>query len=89
MDDLLETLLLVAEVEQLTANPDTPARGTVVEAHMDRQTGAVATLLVANGTLRSGDSVCAGSAYGKVMALLTQGDRGMQGVLCTGVGGPG
>ena len=66
MDDLLENVLLLAEVEQLTANPDVAARGTVIEAHMDRQTGAVASLLVSAGTLRAGDIVCAGAAYGKV-----------------------
>ena len=66
MDDLLETVLLMAEVEELQANPDRPARGTIVESHLDRKTGAVATMLVAAGTLRQGDVVQAGAAYGKV-----------------------
>ena len=66
VDDLLETVLLVAEVEDLSANPTLAATGTVIEAHMDRQTGPVASLLVASGTLRSGDIVVAGAAYGKV-----------------------
>ena len=70
IDDLLENLLLVAEVQELTANPLCSARGTVIEAHMDRQTGAVASLLVASGTLKPGDIVCAGAAYGKVCHTL-------------------
>lgn len=66
VDQLLETVLLVAEVEQLMANPDKNAVGTVIEAHLDRRTGPVASLLVAAGTLRPGDVVVAGTAYGKV-----------------------
>ena len=68
VDELLETLLLTAEVEELMANPDRPARGTVIESHLDRRTGAVATMLVAAGTLRTGDIVQAGAVYGKVRA---------------------
>lgn len=71
MDELLETVLLVAEIEALSANPDKLAEGTVIEAHMDRQTGAVATLLVSSGTLRAGDAVAAGAAHGKVQAADT------------------
>jgi len=74
LDDLLENLLLVAEVEDLMANPDRLARGTVIEAHLDRARGPVATLLVQNGTLRVGDILLAGPALGKVRAMID--DRG-------------
>ncbi len=66
MDDLLETILLQAEVEELLANPDKAAKGTVIEAHLDRRRGPVATLLVQAGTLRIGDMVVASATYGKV-----------------------
>lgn len=66
VDDLLETVALVAEVEQLMANPVKAAAGTVLEAHLDKRVGAIATLLVQTGTLHVGDVVVAGSAYGKV-----------------------
>ncbi len=66
MEELLETVALVAEVEQLMSNPDRAAAGTVLEAHLDRRIGPIATLLVQTGTLRVGDVVVAGSAYGKV-----------------------
>jgi len=66
VDTLLETVLLMAEVEELMANPDRPARGTIVESHLDKKTGAIATMLVAAGTLRQGDVVQAGASYGKV-----------------------
>ncbi|DBA75090.1 TPA: hypothetical protein ACH3X1_010417 [Trebouxia sp. C0004] len=66
VDDLLETVALLAEVEQLMSNPDRAAAGTVLEAHLDRRVGPIATLLVQTGTLRVGDVVVAGSAYGKV-----------------------
>ncbi|MDJ0562670.1 MAG: translation initiation factor IF-2, partial [Microcystis sp. M49629_WE12] len=61
LDNLLEMILLVAEVEELVANPDRLAKGTVIEANLDRTKGPVATLLVQNGTLRVGDSIVAGS----------------------------
>lgn len=67
VDELLETVLLMAEVEELQANPTRPARGTIVESHLDKRTGAIATMLVAAGTLRTGDVVQAGAAYGKVL----------------------
>lgn len=70
LDTLLEMILLVAEVEQLSANPDRPAKGTVIEAHLDKARGPVATLLVQNGTLQVGDVLVAGSAFGKVRAML-------------------
>ena len=72
MDDLLETVAIVAEVEQLMSNPTKPAAGTVLEAHLDRRIGAIATLLVQTGTLKIGDVVVAGAAYGKVIALRHQ-----------------
>ncbi|MDX2230995.1 MAG: translation initiation factor IF-2 [Leptolyngbyaceae cyanobacterium bins.349] len=70
LDTLLEMVLLVAEVEDLNANPDRPAKGTVIEAHLDKAKGPVATLLVQNGTLRVGDVLVAGSVFGKVRAMV-------------------
>jgi len=70
LDSLLEMILLVSEVEDLQANPDRPARGTVIEAHLDKARGAVATLLIQNGTLRIGDILVAGSSFGKVRAMV-------------------
>ncbi|MGJ5674740.1 MAG: translation initiation factor IF-2 [Nostochopsis sp.] len=70
LDTLLEMILLVAEVEELSANPDRRAKGTVIEAHLDKAKGAVATLLVQNGTLRVGDILVAGSVFGKVRAMI-------------------
>jgi translation initiation factor IF-2 len=74
LDTLLEMILLVAEVEELYANPDRPAKGTVIEAHLDKAKGPVATLLVQNGTLRVGDILVAGSVFGRVRAMVD--DRG-------------
>ncbi|MBD2254514.1 translation initiation factor IF-2 [Nostoc parmelioides] len=74
LDTLLEMILLVAEVGELSANPDRNARGTVIEAHLDKAKGAVATLLIQNGTLHVGDILLAGSAFGKVRAMVD--DRG-------------
>ncbi len=76
LDTLLEMILLVAEVGELSANPDRLAKGTVVEAHLDKAKGSVATLLVQNGTLRVGDVLVAGSAFGKVRAMVD--DRGQR-----------
>ncbi|NJR45923.1 MAG: translation initiation factor IF-2 [Hyellaceae cyanobacterium CSU_1_1] len=70
LDELLEMILLVAEVEELSANPDRAAKGTVIEANLDRNRGPVATLLVQNGTLRVGDSIVAGSVLGRVRAMV-------------------
>ncbi|MEM9903822.1 MAG: translation initiation factor IF-2 [Cyanobacteria bacterium P01_D01_bin.44] len=76
LDLLLEMLLLQAEVEDLHANPDRLARGTVIEAHLDKARGPVATLLIQNGTLRVGDSIVAGAVFGKVRAMIDdRGDR--------------
>lgn len=74
IDDLLEMVLLVAEVKELKANPNRDARGVIVEAKLDKGRGPVATVLVQNGTLRIGDSVICGTTYGKVRAMVN--DRG-------------
>ena len=74
LDALLEMILLVAEVEDLNANPDRPAKGTVIEANLDKSKGSVATLIIQNGTLRVGDILVAGSVFGKVRAMVD--DRG-------------
>ncbi|MGB7440680.1 MAG: translation initiation factor IF-2 [Coleofasciculaceae cyanobacterium] len=76
LDTLLEMILLVAEIEDLQANPERPARGTVIEANLDKAKGPTATLLVQNGTLRVGDTLVAGSIFGKVRAMID--DRGEQ-----------
>ena len=70
LEHLLEMLLLVAEIQDLRANPEAPASGNIIEARMDRGRGTVATMLVKRGTLRRGDAVVAGMTYGKVRALL-------------------
>ncbi len=76
IDKLLEMILLVSEVEDLQANPDRFAKGTVIEAHLDKAKGPVATLLVQNGTLKSGDVLAAGSVLGKIRAMVDEhGDR--------------
>ncbi len=72
IDKLLEMILLVTEVEDLQANPDRLAKGTVVEAHLDKAKGPVATLLVQNGTLKSGDVVAAGAVLGKIRAMVDE-----------------
>ena len=75
VDKLLEMILLVTEVEDLKANPDRMARGTVIEAHLDKAKGPVATLLVQNGTLRAGDALAAGPVLGKVRAMVDDGGK--------------
>lgn len=74
IDKLLEMVLLVAEMKELKANPDRMAKGTVIEAQLDKGRGPVATLLVQNGTLHTGDIVVAGVAVGRVRAM--NDDRG-------------
>lgn len=69
IDTLLEMVLLVAEVNQYKANPNRLAKGTVIEAYLDKGRGPVSTLLVQNGTLKSGDIIIAGSAVGKIRAM--------------------
>ncbi|MBQ8297760.1 MAG: translation initiation factor IF-2 [Ruminococcus sp.] len=68
-DDLLESVLLVAEVKELKANPDRLAKGTVVEARLDKGRGPIATLLVQNGTLKQGDVIIAGTSVGRVRVM--------------------
>ncbi|MBQ9119160.1 MAG: translation initiation factor IF-2, partial [Lachnospiraceae bacterium] len=70
IDQLLEMILLTAEVEELKANPNRAARGIVIEAELDKGRGPVATILVQKGTLHVGDCVAVGSAYGKVRAMI-------------------
>jgi translation initiation factor IF-2 len=74
LETLLEMILLVSEVEDLYANPDRPAKGTVIEANLDKARGPVATLIIQNGTLKVGDILVAGSVFGKVRAMID--DRG-------------
>jgi translation initiation factor IF-2 len=71
---LMEMIVLVADLQELKATPDRPARGVVLEAKLDRGRGPVATVLVQNGTLRSGDNFVVGNVYGKVRAMFD--DRG-------------
>jgi translation initiation factor IF-2 len=74
--ELLELVLLQAEVLELRANPDKPARGVIIEAKLDKGRGPVATLLVQEGTLKTGDVFIAGSQYGRVRAMLN--DKGQK-----------
>ena len=74
IDQLLEMILLVAEVQNLRANPNRKARGIIIEARLDKGRGPVATVLVQNGTLMIGDTIVAGTAYGRVRAMVN--DRG-------------
>jgi translation initiation factor IF-2 len=76
IDSLLEMILLVADLQDLKANPNRPAMGTVLEAQLDRGRGPVATVLVRNGTLTVGDYFICGSVFGKVRAMIN--DRGQQ-----------
>lgn len=69
IDDLLESVLLVADVKELKANPNRRAKGLVIEAKLDRGRGPVATVLVQNGTLRNGDIIIAGTAVGRVRSM--------------------
>lgn len=70
IDNLLDTMLLVAEMEDLKANPKRPATGVVIEAKLDRGRGPVATILVKNGTLKIGNTVVAGTCIGKIRAMI-------------------
>ena len=74
LDQLIEMILLVADLQELTANPDRPAVGTIVEAQMDKNRGAIATALVQTGTLKVGDIIVVGETFGRVRAL--ENDRG-------------
>ncbi|WP_271271854.1 translation initiation factor IF-2 [Aliamphritea hakodatensis] len=75
IDDLLDAVLLQAEILELTAVPEAPGRGVVVESRLDKGRGPVATLLVQNGTLNQGDIVLAGLQYGRVRAMLDENGR--------------
>ncbi|MER3473778.1 MAG: translation initiation factor IF-2 [Armatimonadota bacterium] len=74
LGDLLEAILLVAEVQELKADPNAPAQGVVIESKLDKGRGPVATIIVQQGTFKQGDAVVAGEAYGRIKALLD--DRG-------------
>ncbi len=74
IDGLLEMVLLVADMQELKANPNRPAEGTVIEARIDKSRGPIATILVQNGTLRVGDFVIAGTSVGRVRAMVN--DKG-------------
>ena len=76
IDELLKSVLLQAEMLELKANPKIPAEGVVLESYLDKGRGPVANILVSNGTLKTGDTVLAGNAWGKVRAMTN--DRGKQ-----------
>lgn len=75
LDELLEMIVLVAEVQELKANPDRLALGTVIEARLDKSTGATATLLVQQGTLNVGDPIVVGNTYGRVRTMVNDQGR--------------
>lgn len=76
LDDLLEMILLVADMKELKANPDRAAKGTVIEARLDKGRGPIATVLVQNGTLNIGDIIVAGTTVGRVRAMTN--DKGVR-----------
>ncbi len=76
IDNLLETINLVAEMQELKANPEKEARGSVIEAKLDKGKGPVASIIVQNGTLRTGDNVISGMTMGRIRAMFN--DKGMQ-----------
>jgi translation initiation factor IF-2 len=78
IDNLLEMILLVAEMQELKANPNRLAKGTIIEAKLDKGRGPVATVLVQNGTLRVGDAIVAGTAYGRVRAMMDHNGRRLE-----------
>ena len=78
IDDLLENILLVAEMQELKANPDRKAKGVVIEARLDKGRGPVATLLVQNGTLHSGDIIVAGTSVGRVRTMTDENGRAVK-----------
>jgi translation initiation factor IF-2 len=75
IDQLLDMLLLVADIQELKANPKAPARGVAIEAHLDKGRGPVATVLVQRGTLTVGDSIVCGGAWARVRAMLDEHGR--------------
>ncbi|MCI8880791.1 MAG: translation initiation factor IF-2 [Clostridiaceae bacterium] len=78
IENLLEMVLLTAEVQELRANPNRQAKGTVIEAKLDKGRGPVATVLIQNGTLRAGDVIIAGTAVGRVRAMTNDDGRKIQ-----------
>jgi translation initiation factor IF-2 len=78
LSELLEMILLVADLQDLKANPTKPAAGTVIDAHLEKGRGAVATVLVQTGTLRIGDNIVVGHIFGKVRALLNDQGKKMK-----------
>jgi translation initiation factor IF-2 len=78
IDDLLEAILLVADSMEIKANPDRPAVGTVIESKLDKNRGAMATVLVQNGTLAVSDPVVIGKSYGRVRAMMDYNGRAIQ-----------
>ena len=76
IDELLEDVLLIAEMQELKANPNRRAKGAVIEARLDKGRGPVATLLVQNGTLHTGDVILAGTSVGKVRVMTN--DKGTE-----------
>ena len=74
IDDLLESIIVLADVQDYKANPDRKARGVIIEARLDKGRGPVANCLIKNGTLRQGDTIIAGTAYGRVRAMVN--DKG-------------
>ena len=86
IDDLLETILLQAEILELKANPNKPARAVVIESSLEKGKGPVATLIVQNGTLKVGDSIIADTAYGRVRAISDDLDKNITTITPSGVG---
>ncbi len=78
IDELLETVILTAEMQELKANPNRAAKGTVIEARLDKNRGPIATLLVQNGTLHKGDLIIAGTAVGRVRVMTDDKGRAIQ-----------
>ncbi|MCL2839662.1 MAG: translation initiation factor IF-2 [Defluviitaleaceae bacterium] len=78
IEQLLEMILLVAEMKELKANPNKPARGSIIEAKLDKGRGPVATVLVQEGTLKVGDPVVAGACFGKVRAMVDSRGRNVK-----------
>ncbi|MEG1752028.1 MAG: translation initiation factor IF-2, partial [Clostridia bacterium] len=78
MDKLVETILLVADVQNFTANPDSMAVGTVIEAELDKNRGPVASVLIQSGTLRVGDNIVSGITYGKIKAMFDENGKSVK-----------
>lgn len=78
IDNLLEMIILATDLKELKANPNRKARGTVIEARLDKGRGTVASVLVQNGTLKVGDPIVAGSAYGRVRAMIDDKGRNVK-----------